>query len=44
VSGVVLVAAKDSEAVAFYSRFGFVPSLTDPLHLMLLLKDIMHAL
>jgi GNAT superfamily N-acetyltransferase len=40
----VLVHAKDSQAAAFYSRFGFVPSPTDPLHLMLLLKDIQHAL
>jgi predicted N-acetyltransferase YhbS len=36
----VLVHAKDSEAVAFYSRFGFVPSPTDAAHLMVLIKYI----
>ncbi len=36
----VLVHAKDSSAAAFYSRYGFTPSPTDPLHLMLLIKDL----
>ena len=36
----ILVHAKDSEAANFYARFGFIPSPTDPLHLMLLLKDL----
>ena len=35
----ILVHAKDDEALAFYEHFGFVASLTDPYHLMLLLKD-----
>jgi len=36
----MLVHAKDSAAARFYRKFGFVPSPTDPLHLMLLIKDI----
>jgi predicted N-acetyltransferase YhbS len=28
------------EAAAFYERYGFEPSPTDPLHLMLLMKDL----
>ena len=36
----VLVHAKDENAAAFYARFGFAPSPTDPLHLMLLIKDL----
>jgi GNAT superfamily N-acetyltransferase len=40
----VLVHAKDSSATTFYAHFGFAPSPTDPLHLMLLIKDIKHAL
>jgi len=36
----VLVHAKDENAAAFYARFGFVRSPTDPLHLMLLIKDL----
>ncbi len=40
----VLVHAKAPEAAAFYSRFGFVPSPTDPLHLMLLIKDLRRTL
>ena len=40
----VLVHAKDPAAAAFYTHFGFVPSPTDPLHLMLLIKDIKKAL
>lgn len=34
------VHAKDEEARAFYERFGFIPSPTDPYHLLALLKDI----
>ncbi|MEQ1872005.1 MAG: GNAT family N-acetyltransferase [Vicinamibacterales bacterium] len=34
------VHAKDDAARAFYERFGFVPSPTDPYHLLVLLKDI----
>jgi GNAT superfamily N-acetyltransferase len=36
----VLVHAKDDEARAWYERYGFAPSPTDPLHLLLLMKDI----
>lgn len=36
----VLVHAKDDEARAFYERFDFVPSPTDPHHLIVLLKDV----
>jgi GNAT superfamily N-acetyltransferase len=34
------VHAKDDEAIAFYERFDFVPSPTDPYHLFRLLKDL----
>lgn len=34
------VHAKDDEAKAFYERFDFIPSPTDPYHLFLLLKDV----
>jgi predicted N-acetyltransferase YhbS len=37
----LLVHAKDDGAKAFYERFGFVPSPTHPLHLFLLVKDIL---
>jgi predicted N-acetyltransferase YhbS len=37
----LLVHAKDDAAKAFYERFGFVPSPTHPLHLFLLVKDIL---
>jgi GNAT superfamily N-acetyltransferase len=40
----VLVHAKDAQAADFYAHFGFVPSPTDALHLMLLIKDIRCAL
>ncbi|MCG8431859.1 MAG: GNAT family N-acetyltransferase [Candidatus Omnitrophica bacterium] len=36
----VLVHAKNDAARAFYMKFGFEPSPTDPFHLYLLLKDI----
>jgi predicted N-acetyltransferase YhbS len=35
-----VVHAKDDDARAFYERFDFAPSPTDPFHLMLLLKDV----
>jgi GNAT superfamily N-acetyltransferase len=35
-----LVHAKDDQAKAFYERFGFLPSPSDPFHLYRLLKDI----
>lgn len=34
------VHAKDEQAVAFYEKFHFIPSPSDPYHLYLLLKDI----
>jgi len=34
------VHAKDEEARQFYEHFDFVPSLTDPMHLFVLLKDV----
>lgn len=37
----LLVHAKDESAKAFYEKFGFVPSPTHPLHLFLLVKDIL---
>lgn len=40
----VLVHAKDEEAAAFYKRFDFEPSPTDPLHLFLLMKDLRRLL
>lgn len=36
----VLVHARDERARAFYEHFEFEPSPSDPLHLMLLMKDI----
>ena len=36
--------AKDEPARAFYQRFDFAPSPTDPLHLFILLKDVRLAL
>ncbi len=35
-----LVHAKDDRAKAFYEHLDFIPSLTDPYHLFILLKDI----
>lgn len=40
----LLVHAKDEAARAFYERFGFVASPSDPLHLMLLMKDLRASL
>ena len=37
------VHAKDENARRFYEYFGFVPSPTDPLHLFLLIKEIMRV-
>lgn len=38
--GAMVVHAKDDAARAFYERFDFIPSPSDPYHLFLLLKDI----
>jgi GNAT superfamily N-acetyltransferase len=38
------VHAKDDSAKAFYERFDFLPSSTDPYHLFRLMKDIRSAL
>jgi GNAT superfamily N-acetyltransferase len=40
----LLVHAKDERAARFYSQFGFCASPTDPLHLMLLMKDLRRTL
>jgi len=40
----ILVHAKDEEARAFYEKFDFESSPTDPLHLFLLMKDLRAAL
>ena len=37
----LLVHAKDDGAKAFYEKVGFVPSPTNPLHLYLLVKNIL---
>ena len=34
------VHAKDAQARAFYEKFDFIPSPTDPMHLFVLLKDV----
>lgn len=36
----LVVHAKDERARAFYERFGFIPSPTDPLHLFVLVLEI----
>jgi GNAT superfamily N-acetyltransferase len=36
----MVVHARDDEAAAFYERLGFARSPTDPLHLMVLIKDL----
>jgi GNAT superfamily N-acetyltransferase len=36
----LLVHAKDSDAKAFYERFDFEPSPSDPCHLLLIMKDL----
>jgi predicted N-acetyltransferase YhbS len=40
----VLVHARDDDARAFYERFDFESSPTDPLHLFLLMKDLKNAI
>lgn len=40
----LFVHAKDEDARAFYERFDFRPSPTDPYHLFLLMKDILRFL
>jgi GNAT superfamily N-acetyltransferase len=40
----LLVHAIDDQARAFYLRHGLQPSPTDPLHLMIMLKDIAASL
>jgi len=40
----LLVHAKDDAARAFYEKFDFEPSPTDPYHLFLLMKDIQRAI
>ncbi len=37
---VLLVHAKHERAKAWYEQYGFEESLTDPLHLMMLMKDV----
>ncbi len=39
----LIVHAKDEAARAFYSRFDFIPSPSDPLHLFALIKDLRAA-
>ncbi len=36
----LLVHAKDYHATRFYQHFDFIPSPSDPLHLLILLKDV----
>jgi len=38
------VHAKDDNARAFYARYGFIESPTDPLHLYVLIKDLRNLL
>lgn len=40
----VLVQAIDAKAAAFYEKYGFERSPTDPLHLMMLVKDMKKVL
>lgn len=40
----LLVHAKDEAAAAWYAKFGFAASPTDPLHLYLLIKDLRASL
>lgn len=39
-----VVHAKDDEARAFYERYDFAPSPSDPYHLFILLKDVRASL
>ena len=43
-SRALLAHAKDEWAAAFYRRYGFQPSPSDPLHLYLLTRDMKNAL
>ena len=43
-SRALLAHAKDERAAAFYARYGFQPSPSDPLHLYLLTKDMKKTL
>jgi GNAT superfamily N-acetyltransferase len=43
-SRALLAHAKDDRAAAFYARYGFQPSPSDPLHMYLLTKDMKIAL
>lgn len=43
-SRALLAHAKDEHAAAFYARYGFQPSPSDPLHLYLLTKDMKKTL
>lgn len=36
----MIVHARDESAAAFYARFGFIASPSDPLHLAVLIKDL----
>src|SRR5581483_4641724 len=36
----IAVHAKDEAAKAFYEKFDFIPAPTDPMHLLILLKDV----
>ena len=38
----LLVHAKDDTAKAFYQHFDFEPSPSDPYHLLLIIKDLLH--
>jgi predicted N-acetyltransferase YhbS len=40
----LIVHARDASAAAFYARHGFAPSPTDPLHRVLLMKDLRASL
>lgn len=40
----ILVHAKDDQAASFYAKYGFAPSPTDALHLVLLMKDLRRTL
>jgi hypothetical protein len=39
----LLVHAKDDSARAFYERFDFEPSPSDPYHLLLIMKDLLRV-
>ncbi len=37
----LLIHAKDDNAKGFYQHFDFEPSASDPLHLLLIMKDLL---